>query len=91
MTKKQKRMLRKIVISSIIFLIACIFSFVLPDFPLKSWISLAIFLVAYLKAGGDVVKKAFFNICHGQVFDENFLMSIATIGAFFTTSPPAFK
>ncbi len=88
MTRKQKKMLRKIVISSIIFLLACIFSFLLPDFPLKPWISLAIFLVAYLKAGGDVVKKAFFNICNGQVFDENFLMSIATIGAFFVGEYP---
>ena len=61
MTRKQKKMLRKIVIASIIFFIACIFSFLLPDFPFKPWISLAIFLVAYLKAGEDVVKKAFFK------------------------------
>lgn len=88
MTKKQKKMLQKILISSIIFLIACIFSFLLPDFPFKQWISLAIFLVAYLKAGGDVVKKALLNIRNGQVFDENFLMSIATIGAFFVGEYP---
>ena len=88
MTRKQKKMLRNIVISSILFFIACIFSFLLPDFPFKQWISLAIFLVAYLKAGGTVVKKALVNICNGQVFDENFLMSIATIGAFFVGEYP---
>ena len=88
MTRKQKKMLRKIIIASIIFFIACIFSFLLPDFPLKQWVSLAIFLFAYLKAGGDVVKKALLNIQNGQVFDENFLMSIATIGAFFVGEYP---
>ena len=88
MTKKQKKMLRKIIVASSIFLIACIFSFLLPDFPLKSWCSLAIFLLAYLMAGGDVVKKALLNIRNGQVFDENFLMSIATIGAFFVGEYP---
>ena len=88
MTKKQKKMLRKIIVASSIFLIACIFSFLLPDFPLKSWFSLAIFLLAYLMAGGDVVKKALLNIRNGQVFDENFLMSIATIGAFFVGEYP---
>ena len=88
MTKKQKKMLRKIIVASSIFLIACIFSFLFPDFPLKSWFSLSIFLLAYLMAGGDVVKKAIVNIRHGQVFDENFLMSIATMGAFFVGEYP---
>lgn len=88
MTKRQKKMLRKILIASFIFLIACIFSFLLPTFPFKQWISLAIFLFAYVLAGGDVVKKALLNISHGQVFDENFLMSIATIGAFFVGEYP---
>ncbi len=88
MTKRQKKMLRKILTASFIFLIACIFSFLLPDFPFKRWISLAIFLFAYVLAGGDVVKKALLNISHGQVFDENFLMSIATIGAFFVGEYP---
>lgn len=88
MTKKQKKMLRKILVASSIFVIACIFSFLLPNFPFKSWISLVIFLFAYLMAGGDVVKKALLNIRNGQVFDENFLMSIATIGAFFVGEYP---
>ena len=48
----------------------------------SSIISLAIFLVAFLIIGGGIVLSALKNIAHGQVFDENFLMSIATIGAF---------
>jgi Cd2+/Zn2+-exporting ATPase len=48
----------------------------------KGVISLAVFLAAYITLGGDVVLEAFKNIARGQVFDENFLMSVATIGAF---------
>lgn len=48
----------------------------------NQWVLLGIYLVAYLIAGGDVLLRAAKNICRGQVFDENFLMSIATIGAF---------
>ena len=86
MTKKQKKMLRKILTAAAIFVSACVFHFLLPEFVLKQWISLAIFLAAYLIAGGDVVKKAFHGIRNGQVFDENFLMSIATIGAFLSAN-----
>lgn len=53
----------------------------LLPFPGDPW-RLGVFLAAYLTVGGDVVFKAMRNIAHGQVFDENFLMSIATIGAF---------
>lgn len=88
MTKKQKKMLKKILAAATILALACIVSYLLPDFPLKQWISLAIFLAAYLIAGSDVVRKAFLGIKNGQVFDENFLMSIATIGAFFVGEYP---
>ena len=50
--------------------------------PLEHWWKLAAFLVPYLLIGWDVLWKAIRNIAHGQIFDENFLMSIATIGAF---------
>lgn len=50
--------------------------------PLEGWAQLALYLVAYLIAGGDIVLQAFKNIIRGQVFDEYFLMSVATIGAF---------
>ena len=88
MTKKQKKILKKILAAATILALACIVSYLLPDFPLKQWIFLAIFLAAYLIAGSDVVRKAFLGIKNGQVFDENFLMSIATIGAFFVGEYP---
>ncbi len=49
---------------------------------LNKWVELGLFAAAYLVAGYDVLWKAATNICHGKVFDENFLMTIATIGAF---------
>ncbi len=49
---------------------------------LPNWAELAVFLVAYLIVGGEILVRAFKNILRGQVFDENFLMAIATIGAF---------
>ncbi len=48
----------------------------------NQWAQLCVFLFAYLIVGGDVLWRAVRNICHGQVFDENFLMCLATIGAF---------
>ena len=46
------------------------------------WPSLALYIIAYLAVGWEVVFKAVRNICHGEVFDENFLMVVATVGAF---------
>lgn len=88
MTKKQKKMLKKILIAAAIFAAACVIFYLLPDFPCKQWVALAVFLTAYVIAGGDVVRKAFLGIKNGQVFDENFLMSLATIGAFFVGEYP---
>lgn len=51
-------------------------------------VKLIVFLVAYFIVGGDVVKEAAQNIIRGQVFDENFLMSLATVGAFFVGEYP---
>ena len=50
--------------------------------PVEGVVKFAVFFVAYLIAGGDILLKAFRNIIKGEVFDENFLMSIATLGAF---------
>ena len=50
--------------------------------PAEGWLKLVLFLIPYLVIGWKVLKKAAVNIAHGQVFDENFLMCIATIGAF---------
>jgi len=88
MTKKQKKALKKILTAVAIFAAACIVSFLLPQFPLKQWICLALFLAAYIIAGGDIIRKALLGIKNGQVFDENFLMSLATVGAFFVGEYP---
>ncbi|NLL93570.1 MAG: heavy metal translocating P-type ATPase [Clostridiales bacterium] len=58
------------------------------SFRMEENIILAIFLFAYFIVGGDVLKTAAENILHGQIFDENFLMSIATIGAFLVGEYP---
>ena len=54
----------------------------------NEWLKLALFIISYIIVGGDVVKRAVKNIFKGQVFDESFLMSIATIGAFFIGEYP---
>ena len=74
MTKKQKKTLCRILIGATLFLI----SNVVVSQPM----TLLFFLASYLIVGGDVLLGAIRNILRGQVFDENFLMSIATIGAF---------
>lgn len=71
-----KKQLIKILIGAAIYAFGIIFK------TNNDIVSLSIFLVAFLIIGGDIVLKAIKNILHGQVFDENFLMSIATIGAF---------
>lgn len=77
MTKKEKRELLRI--------IACIISLLLITIlPIKGIIKVILYIVIYLLIGYDVVLKAIKNIFSGQVFDEHFLMSIATIGAFIT-------
>lgn len=54
----------------------------------NEWLQIVLFIISYIIVGGDVVKRAVKNIFKGQVFDENFLMSIATIGAFFIGEYP---
>lgn len=75
MTKKQKRELKKIIGAVILLVVA-----VLLPVP-EPW-RLALFLVPYVIVGGNVLLTAVRNIGHGQIFDENFLMGIATLGAF---------
>ena len=71
-----KKRLYKIIISAILFVIALIVMF--PNI----WINRAIYVFSYLIVGFEILKKAVRNIKRGKVFDENFLMSVATIGAF---------
>ena len=56
--------------------------------PAQGWVRLVEFLVPYAVIGWDILWKAVRNISHGQVFDENFLMALATVGAFFTGEFP---
>ena len=56
--------------------------------PAQGWVRLVVFLVPYAVIGWDILWKAVRNISHGQVFDENFLMALATVGAFFTGEFP---
>ena len=72
-----KKRLIKILISFILLLIALIIKF---D---NEWINNTIYIVSYTIVGIEIVKKAIRNIIRGKVFDENFLMTVATIGAFF--------
>ena len=88
MSPKQKRWLTRIAIALVLFAIIMVFTEFAPleewlgSRSAAIWVEFALFLVPYLIAGYDVLWEAVRNIGHGQVFDENFLMSIATIGAF---------
>lgn len=76
MNKKMKKKLWKIIISAILFALAFVFK---TQYEL---ISSVMFTVSYIIVGYDIVIKALKNITRGKVFDENFLMTVATIGAF---------
>ncbi len=82
MTRKQKKMLARIVASAVLLAAAAAVSYIFGD-RIGGWRFL-LFLPAYFIIGWDVLWKAAKNISHGQVFDENFLMALATVGAFCT-------
>ncbi len=77
MTRKQKKMLLRILISAVL-LVAAVMA------PYEGPWRFLLFFPAYFTIGWDVLWRAVVNICHGQVFDENFLMALATVGAFST-------
>ena len=87
MTKKLKKRLKKIILGATLFLVAVLCNNMVALVE-ETILGLILFLIAYLVIGGDVVKKACVNIAKGQIFDENFLMLIATIGAFFVGEYP---
>ena len=76
-----KKEITKLVIGGAIFAVGMIFKF-------QNWLELTIFLASYIIVGGDVVLRAIKGIARGQVFSEHFLMSVATIGAFFVGEYP---
>lgn len=77
LTKKQQKMLWRIIAAGVILIVLALIS------P-QGWLAFALYMIPYLLIGFDVLLKAARNICNGQVFDENFLMSLATLGALAT-------
>lgn len=75
MNKKQRKMLTRIIIA-LVMTVGLLF------IDIAGWLRLALYLGVYLIIGYDILKKAWFGIIHGRVFDENFLMAVATVGAF---------
>ncbi len=82
MTKKQKKIRNRILVVLVIFFVLLLFDKTGILEPLPWFVTCVIYLIPYIAIGYDVIKKAVINISHGQVFDENFLMMIATFGAF---------
>lgn len=78
MSKKQKKVLIRIIISSVLLVALMITSKLVQ---LNKWLEFVLYLAPYLIIGYDILKKAIKGIAKGQVFDENFLMAVATIGA----------
>ncbi len=74
MTKKQKKVLYRIILSAVLMILfACL--------PLQGWIRAIAFMIPYLIIGYDILKKAAIGIWNREIFDENFLMAVATVGA----------
>ena len=76
---KDKKLLIRIIVAAVLYAVGLTLHFTLQ---LPWWAELTMFTVVYLIVGYDVLLRAVKNICHGNIFDENFLMTIATIGAF---------
>lgn len=78
MTSKQKKVLYRIIIATVLIVAVSLFcKFVEPD----TWIEVVLYLIPYFVIGYDILKKAGKGILNKQVFDENFLMAVATVGA----------
>ena len=74
MNRKQKKMLRRIAVSAVLLILVNIL-------PLPMWAKLVLYAAAYVTIGWDILRKAALGIGNRQVFDENFLMAVATLGA----------
>lgn len=89
MSKQLRKRIKRVVIGTIVYVIAIVISkllgnkLLLPNEIISMLICIACFVGAYLTIGGDVVYKALMNIKKGKLMDENFLMTLATVGAFF--------
>lgn len=74
MTRRQKKVLYRIIIAAVLIIL-------IQFLPLKGWLLLAAYMIPYLVIGYDILRKAVLGIIHGEIFDENFLMAVATVGA----------
>ena len=78
MTKKQKNVLNRIIIAIVLLIVITVFKTIVP---VPGYVEFILYLIPYFVIGYDILRKSIKNISHGQVFDENFLMAVATIGA----------
>ena len=74
MNKKQKKVFTRIIVAAVLMV-------VLSLLPIDGWLKFVLFMIPYLVIGHDILLKAWKGILNRQVFDENFLMAVATIGA----------
>ena len=74
MNKKQKKVLIRILVAAVLMI-------VFSQLPVEGYVRFLLFMIPYLVIGYDILKKAFKGILNRQVFDENFLMAVATVGA----------
>ena len=81
MNKKQKKLLIRILAAAVLFVPLYLISEGIVSLPIPGWGQIALFLIPYLLVGYDILQKAWHGIKNGRVFDENFLMTVATIGA----------
>lgn len=78
MIKKQKNVLNRIIIAIVLLIVITVFKTIVP---VPGYVEFILYLIPYFVIGHDILRKSIKNISHGQVFDENFLMAVATIGA----------
>lgn len=78
MTMKQKNVLNRIIIAIVLLIVITVFKTIVP---VPGYVEFILYLIPYFVIGHDILRKSIKNISHGQVFDENFLMAVATIGA----------
>ena len=81
MNKKQKNLLIRIIVAAVFFVPVYLISEGIVDVGWPQWLVFLLFLIPYLTVGHDILRKAFNGIKNKQVFDENFLMTVATVGA----------
>ena len=81
MNKKQKNLLIRIIVAAVFFVPLYLISEEIVHVNMPKWALFILFLVPYLLVGHDILRKALLGIKNRQVFDENFLLTVATIGA----------